>query len=528
MRTIATVLAAVTLLGCSISSGPTDDGDPEDSIAVDDGKADDFFSASALEYTVTGKASVTFTSQPTQAQVEKLISEKQIGIAWFLTQYLVDKEDDDANKDFGGFGGMAKGGMWQDLDVQTTDNLTYTFTFKQLVAGGKTMLSKLPIKTVGGQQVFDLEIGKPTNDQLAQLTTNEEWYRQPPFDAWDPSKVPADQKETVRLAIARETASTDAFFDMAKLTADGTLDIDVFFGWDYHDNFHIKHSKDYFTWLVNQGFKAPVADWDHLNKDSAAFTKKMTANGKTITVEVRMYFGKPGTVTDPDTDAGGKVLEGIARESLTKRDVVLYSGHSGPFYGFALANWNNTLEGDLDDSEMRTIPLASKYQVVLAEACDTYQIGEAFLENPAKAGKNVDVITTTSFSNAATPATVEDFTTALLAHDSLGRLRPQTELSLLTKLDSNAYEAGFHTMYGLHGIDNDPKLHPFANTAAFGTTCSANADCGGPGNLCVKMGSLGKRCTAACTANEACPTDYRCKSVASSATSTIYGKACAK
>jgi hypothetical protein len=252
------------------------------------------------------------------------------------------------------------------------------------------------------------------------------------------------------------------------------------------------------------------------------------ADGKDTTLEVRIYFGKPGTVTDPDTGDGGKVLETIARESLTKRDVVIYSGHSGPFYGFALANWNKTLEGDLDDSEMRTIPLASKYQVVLAEACDTYQIGEAFLENPAKNGKNIDVITTTSFSNAATPATVEDFMTALLAHDSYGRLRPQTVSTLLTRLDSESYEWGFHTMYGIHGIDNDPKLHPFANTAKFGTKCSANADCGGPGNLCVTMGTLGKRCTAACAANEGCPTDYTCKSVASSSTSTIYGKACAK
>ena len=526
MKTLAALAIAASLLGCT---GPTaGDGDPEDSIAVDDGKADDFLSASALEYIVTGRSSVTFTSAPSMTEVQKLISEKQIAIAWFLTQYLVDKEDDDANKSFGGFGGMAKGGMWQDLDVQTTDGLTYTFTFKQDIAGGKTMLSKLPLRTQGGQQVFDLQMGKPTNDQLGQLTTNEEWYRQAPFDAWDPTKVSADQIDTLTLSIARDKTSSDAFFDLAKLTSDGTLDIDMFFGWDYHDNFHLKHSKDMFTWLVDQGFKAPVSDWDHLTKDSAAFTKKMTANGKPVTVEVRIYFGKPGTVTDPDTDAGGKVLEGIARESLKTRDVVVYSGHSGPFYGFALANWNKTYEGDLDDSEMRTIPLANKYQVVLAEACDTYQIGEAFLENPDKAGKNIDVITTTSFSNAATPDTVEDFMTALLAHDSQQRLRPQTELSLLTKLDSEAYDAGFHTMYGLHGIDNDPKLHPFANTAAFGQTCSANADCGGPGNLCVKMGSLGKRCTAACTADEACPTAYRCKSVASSATSTIYGKACAK
>ena len=115
---------------------------------------------------------------------------------------------------------MAKGGMWQDLDVQTTDGLTYTFTFKQDVAGGKTMLSKLPLRTSGSQQVFDLQMGKPTNEQLGQLTTNEEWYRQAPFDAWDPTKVSADQdRQAHPLSIARDKTSSDAFFDLAKLTS---------------------------------------------------------------------------------------------------------------------------------------------------------------------------------------------------------------------------------------------------------------------------------------------------------------------
>jgi hypothetical protein len=52
-----------------------------------------------------------------------------------------------------------------------------------------------------------------------------------------------------------------------------------------------------------------------------------------------MFFGKPGTNTDPDTDAGGAVLENLAVDSLKTKDVIIYSG---PFYGFALANWRKT------------------------------------------------------------------------------------------------------------------------------------------------------------------------------------------
>src|SRR4029079_14367491 len=234
-----------------------------------------------------------------------------------------------------------------------------------------------------------------------------------------------------------------------------------------------------------------------------AFTRNVKANGKTINVEVRMYFGKPGTSTDPDTDAGGKVLEQLARTSLATRDVVMYSGHSGPFYGFALANWRKTSEGDLDDTEMRSVQMPSdRYQIVLANGCETYQIGEAFRVNPSKMGKNVDVVTTMSFSNAGTPATVEDFLSALLARDG-DTLRPQPISTLLTKLESESW--GFHPLYGIHGIDDNPKLVPFAKTDKFGKACSANSECGGPGNLCVSMGgSTGKVCTAACASDPGC------------------------
>lgn len=537
MRTTALLAATALcsgLLAQAGCTGPEDEGDPEDSVFVDEGKADDFFSTSAVEYILEGRTSVTLdpsfataSDEVKLAEVKKLIGYKQIAIAWFLTQYLVAKEHDAENASFGGFSGLAKAGAFEDLDVEPrADGLTYDFTFRQLAAAGKNLMSQLPIRTVNGKPTFELEIGKPTNAEMAQLETNAEWYRNPPWGSWNPANVPADKKETIAFSITRERESTDGFFDLARLTADGVLDIDVYFGWDYHSEYHLKHSRSFFNWLKNEGFKAPVASWDAMTHETGAFKRTVKADGKTVSVEVRFYFGKPGTATDPDTDEGGKLLEDLARASLATRDVVVYSGHSGPFYGFALANWKKTLEGDLDDSEMRTIPMpADRYQLILAEGCDTYQIGTAFKENPAKAGKNVDVITTMSFSNASTPATVHNFLSALLARDSAGRLRPQPISTLLTKLDNQSW--AFHPMYGIHGIDDNPKLVPFAKTENFGKACSSNAECGGPGNLCVSTGS-GKKCTAACAADPGCGTGYACRTVASSSSSTIYGKACMK
>ncbi|MDQ3334389.1 MAG: hypothetical protein M4D80_04445 [Myxococcota bacterium] len=539
MRTNSRFFAAalsVSLLSAAGCSDGTEGDDPEDSIFVDDSKADDFYSMSAQEYLLDGKSTVvldasfaTRTPEERLREAKRLVGLKQIAIAWFLTQYFVDKEHDDPNASFGGFGGMAKAGAYEDLQIrERADKVTFDFSFRQTAAGGKSFMSKLPLRTVGGKQVFDLEIGRPTNAELAQLETGAEWYRNAPWTGWNPTAVDASKKEPISFAISKEKLSTDGFFDIARLTADGKLDMDVYFGWDYHSEYHLKHSKQFFTWLKEQSFRTPTASWDTLTHTSGAFTKTVKADGRDVKIEIRIYFGKPGTPTDPDTDAGGKVLEDLAVKSLATRDVIMYSGHSGPFYGFALANWKKTSEGDLDDADIRAAQMpADRYQVVLAEGCDTYQIGTAFKENPAKAGKNVDIITTTSFSDASSPAAVQQFVAALIARDTTGRLRPQPVSGLLTQLDGNSWS--FKSLYGMHGIDDNPKLVPFAKTANFGKTCSANADCGGPGNLCVSAGT-GKKCTAACssTGESGCGTGYTCKAVASSSTSTIYGRACAK
>lgn len=518
--------------GC-LSAPPNDEpgDDPEDSFVVSDEDKNNFLSASATEYIVEGKTQVVIESglasaskAVKEARVRELIGYKQIAIAWFLTQYLVNKSHDDENADYGGMGGMAKGGSFEDLNVTAKNATTYEFTFRQTIAGGHNLISALPVRTVGDDKVFDLEIGKPSNSELAQLTTNSEWYRSAPWSSWNPENVATAQKEKLTLSIERDVESTDAWFDVNALIPDGVLDIDIHLGWDYHAAYHVVHAKELYRWLKDQGFAAPVSTFDGLTNTSGAFTRKVKANGKSITVEVRLFYGKTGANTDPDTDAGGKVLEDDMRTSLAKRDVIIYSGHSGPFYGFALANWRVTSEGDFDDSEMSTVKMPKdRYQVVVAEGCDTYQIGEAFKRNPNKPGGSfVDVVTTTSFSNASTADTVKDIVRALIERDTSGRLRPAPVKKLLAKLDSNSYS--FDTMYGFHGIDDNPALHPFANLAKACTKCTRNADCGDNGNFCARVGTSGKRCVAQCTDDRGCGEGYECRDLASG--SSLIGKAC--
>ncbi len=534
----ATACLLVLSTGCAPEPAPLDEGEEfvDDAIAVADGKADDFISRTAREYVVSGTASVTLeddyassTESERMARARELVSLKQIAIAWFLNQYLVDKEEEESNASYGGFGAMAKAGDYEQLNIRRVDDtLTYQFEFRQLLAGRTNLMQLLPLTSgEGGARVFTLAIGRPTNAEMAELETNNEWYRNDPWGEWDPSSVLDNQKEDLVLAITPEVESHDAWFDYQRLFADGVLDIDVHFGWDYHDNYHVKHARELFTWLTQQGFRAPVASFDELRRDSGPFTRSLRANGRSIRVEVRIFYGRSGSDTDPDTDAGGRQLEADARYSLAHRDVIDYSGHSGPFYGFALANWRRTEEGDLDDSEMASVEMpADRYQIVVAEGCDTYQIGAAFRSNPAHPDlRGLDVITTTSFSNAATPATVEDFITRLIERDSRGHHRPRTVSTLLHDLDGNS-SYGFHSMYGIHGVDDDPKLHPYADAEMFGEACGRNSDCGELGNLCVRMLDGDRACTAACTDDSGCPSGWTCRQVASSRSRAIYGNAC--
>jgi hypothetical protein len=263
---------------------------------------------------------------------------------------------------------------------------------------------------------------------------------------------------------------------------------------------------------------------DTYKRTSGAITKTINANGRNVKVEVRLYYGRPGTSTDPDTDAGGKQLEADMLGSLKTRDVIVYAGHSGSLYGFALANWDKTAEGDLDDSELAVAELArGKYQIVFAEGCNTYMLGRTLMANPSKAGKDIDVITTTSFSVSYSP--VEDFLRHLLEVDTTGRHRPRTMTATIADLDLYSAEEASKSMYGIHGIDDNPKLHPYAKPENLCKSCSSNAACGGVGNSCVSVGGS-RRCVAACTSDDACGTGYKCKEVASASTSTIYGSYC--
>lgn len=488
----------------------------------------DFYSSSAREYFVSGTSTVTLepelanaTTEAKEKRAKELVALKNVAISWFLNQYLATKESEDANKSYGGFSALTKFASEEDTALTKTGDLTYSFTFRVEVAGKKELVDALPGTSIPGEggKKFTLQMGKVSNSDLARLDTNHEWYRDAPWSSFDPTTLPADRLESIDLSLVPQPGSKDAYLSYDKLFADGELSIGVHFGWDYWSRYDIQSSRTLYGWLTtSQGFRSPVPSYEKYLRTSGPLTKTIRANGKDVLVKLWLYH--PGDASqnvpgpDPDTDEGGKVLEDDVRDSLAHREVIIWEGHSGPLYGFALANWKKTEEGDFDDSDIPAAEMPSSYQIVMANGCNTYDLGQAFWKNPAKANhQNINVITTTSFSNASTDASAQRLITAL-TNQTNGRVAASRVSQLASALDGDQ-GWGFDSMFGVHGIDANPKSNPLSDATKLCAACASDADCGADGNHCTLLSSTERVCTTGCVDDSGCAAGYACKAVRS-------------
>ena len=104
------VLGALALSACVEATSAV-----EELTVVPPGKADNFLSASAQEYIITGTYILTLgeefaekTEEERLEYVHRLIPVKHIQFGWFLNIYVVDKSEKSSNKDYGGFEALTK------------------------------------------------------------------------------------------------------------------------------------------------------------------------------------------------------------------------------------------------------------------------------------------------------------------------------------------------------------------------------------------------------------------------------------
>jgi len=538
--TALTLLAA--LGGCSSSGDEGGGGANTDSTGsiVPPGKADNYYSTKGQEYTVTGSTSATIDSEclarhasapdAQKACALESITLKNFSIAWFLNQYVIAKHDA-PNEDWGGFTAMTRPESYEALEVSDPDqNGKFTYRFTSELSGPLDLLDQMGAQACGDAKCFTLEVPVLPNSTLSQLDTGSEWYRKAPFKAYKP-ELYSGEKETLDLTIKAYPRSNDAYLEYDKLfapeqlaKAGGALKIGIYVGWDYYDaRYDLQTAKELYRWLtVDRGFTSPVGSYEELKVDSGEFTKTIAVNGQSIPVSVLLVHPGQG---DPADEAFATSMKSSMIKAFGERQIIIYEGHAGPLYGFSLSDWNKTVTGELDDSELPFLSIPENfYQVVLASGCDTYMVADSLYENPVKQGRvDMDVITTTSFSNAGGKGrTAKVLVDAVVNQQSSGQLKPQMYGEILRNLNN---EFWMTPLYGVHGIDDNPRVNPFADFSKLCQPCAAASECGGFDSQCVDYGGGSKHCATKCESNNDCPSGYSCFDIRFS--DTITTKACA-
>ncbi|MBW2524562.1 MAG: hypothetical protein JRI23_10315 [Deltaproteobacteria bacterium] len=494
---IALALVAQALVGLGCGSEPGAEDEYLGAHVVTPGKADDYYSASAAEYRVRGEVPLELTAaQQADEKIRTEVADLRVAaVGLYLTAYLADKLTGHSdNLDYGGFRAMVRNHPAERTEVRATAGGGYVAAFAFDVAGPRDLLTTIPAsEDADWTQGYPFDLAMPADPDM--LTSD--------INTFDPETY-AGQLEFVRLYARVMPASPNGYPNFSAFTSDGVYDVALVYGHDYTaDRFDLLEAREAFHQLVSWGFVAPVQRFADLSRDSGPFTTSMRVGAADVVVNVYVYHSDMFL-----DDRSGQ--HDLVLAELATRDVFIYSGHAGPYYGFYLdPDWGATV----DVGELATAPLSSKQQMFVAQGCQTYsQYADMLYANPAKSEANLDVITTVNYSyGTGTMAMLY----GLVGTDSTGHHAATDFGALLVDLDAAAGDFPA-VLYGVVGIDDNPKLHPYANLAAIGEPCSTSADCGNAaGNICAVGLDGTKQCGAVATAAAGCPEDTQFLPVAS-------------
>jgi hypothetical protein len=568
---------AIWALACGlfvISCGlRTETASEEENLIAPGGKEDNFFSTIAREYLITADVSLHLSDRyknqdgnARMARARRLMEGKTKQIAWFLHVYLVDKSRSDDHGEYGGMRAMVLDGSFesQGLKADPDDPLAFSYSLTMQIGGTKKLISLIQKdqQLDANVEIFDLQMAKLNNARLASFSHSD-------FGAgnWAPDACDCDL-ETQKLKITPIEPSSDAYLDYTNMLADKKMDVSVHFGWDYHARYDIYHARNFYRWLVNDmGFTSPVDSFQDYNRLSGPLTRTMTVNGEQIEARIWVFHPDPCESWDeagprgdwdkkveedkeykkrscpdyawadvkananPTTAAGARNMVDDLKKAMRHNDAIIFSGHSGYTYAYAMASWYKTGAGELAPKQIAAMALPKdKSQLFVVSGCDTYHVGQAFKDNPNKAGlQNADVVTTTSFSNSADLDDVKDIVRALVG-DNKGTLEAQSFGRLLSKLNPSSWlpssKFSLFTMYGVHGIDDNPFANPLGDASKSCEPCQQDRDCGASGNVCVRLNDDEKVCAVQCVADAGCGQDQVCRKFGSSWSYDLKGSAC--
>lgn len=363
-------------------------------------------------------------------------------------------------------------------DVQHRDGSTWRMTVAGEFAGVQDLLAKLPLRTDGDQRYLPVTA---TVDGEAQ---------------------------ELRVAVKPIASSLNAYPKYLDLFADG-LDIGVHIGGDHNEPpMDIAHARSVYDDLVASGFDSPVGSFEALKADSGPLTRAITVKGEEVPVRVHLFHVD---MTTPDTR---QVLVDAFKESVLGDDVVIYDGHAGrrlDYSGVVLAYKPTRVS--VPANVFPTLETTDKQQVYLFNGCETYTgYADELYKNPLRTPENTDVITTGNFSAIQPKANqviafIHAFIDGKTAADRTWR--PRSWDSVLATMNAVGERSWVH-VYGVHGLDDNPRISPLADEAKIDEACSSDADCGAPDTLCISVSSSSRVCGAACADTTGCPNGYTC------------------
>lgn len=452
------------------------------------GKADNYISTTAQEYELTGTAHASLPSnydelsfEEQQEAVDEAVEDRLSTVSRSVEKHI-DALLEEANGDVdvkyeeeAEYFIYARDENAETSDTQVTggpnQDKQAAFEFKLELVGHTTLVGMLAEASESGNS-FIVEV--------------KDWGE--------------ESGEFVDIEIAK-TPSTDAFPKYDELFADGVYDIALHFGGDYNEGrYDLETAEWAVQTLIEDGWTNPEVDsFEDLSIDSPPFTQQLIVEGEAVEARVYVYHA------DLVDAANEEKLTETMETSFAERDVVIYSGHAGENAGFIL---DYDPRHEIDNDDFAELPLADKYQIYVFDGCRTYRTYvNDIMANPAKTFDNVNIVTTvntTPFS--AGYQVITQFVYWLTITDQAGGHIPVTWNTMLQGINKPEWDS---VHYGVHGVDNGPKLNPNGGQGLACTSCDTQSSCGGGGNYCLDFGTS-NHCSVACATDAACGDGYDC------------------
>ena len=488
MTRFALILVCVaSLTGCALPHDFGAAASPGVDDATGEGKADDYLSSLGREYDFEtllevqlSDADLELDDEARASRAQTIASERMSKLTEALDAVIWDRWDKDSRT---GDNSLMLRQLSDSIDApRETEDGAYVFDYLVEAAGPADLFDRFP---------FD---GQDRQRRLLNVEVGE-----------------GDDALSYEISVTHSEESTDSYPEYGELMQGG-LDIAIHIGDDHRtDDKDIRQARSVYESLVGQfGMRSPVNRFEDLGLESGPFETTMNVEGEAVALRVSLYHAD--MVEDDELE---RLLDAY-RYSAEHADIVLYEGHAGRSLDYSGVVLHYGPRAAIPASEFRNLVLPNRYQIFVFAGCETYTgYSESLFAHPDKHAGNADVITTVNYSTYRSRATA-----AIAMLQALTRTYEDTWYPLswggVIKHINDYDEGGRWTaMYGVHGLDDNPRISPLADESTIGMSCEDASECPGVDNRCVRRRSGERQCGVACTDDSGCPTGSRCVGVTS-------------